>query len=411
LYNYTKNHLLTIAAVSALILLLSCAEPDGPVGSDVGGGISGEDTTAVIFADKDTCLATSPVSNGSSQQLYVGSAYGVDAVALVKFNQPVNPFEWSVDSSRIELVYQGGFGEGVNPDVTVEQIDMSWSEGELLDTDSIPAGTALPLYTSPNLTDTGFVHAFPDTGWIGEWLNWVDSSGIDDGWDDTTRADGCLSIMLKADNAVDRLVRFKSRSAIEDSATGNIKPRLYIFMTVRDSTEGELHPDTIEVFSSNDLYIVDYDTTVGFDDLFIGSGVSYRSFVHFGLGMIDTTAYRVVVNRSVLSLHRKQFENPWQTTRSIWPFKLVGDTVENFREVEWMNIVNSSTAIDTSEDEVDVLVTVAAADWLSTSGSNTWLALRSGAEGSDIDRIAFYPAAADSAHRPKLTIHYTRFPR
>ena len=398
-------------AASALILLLSCAEPDGPVGSGVGGGVSGEDTTAVIYADMDTSLAFPPVSNGSSQQLYVGSAYGVDAVALVKFDQPDTPFEWSVDSSRIELVYQGGIGEGVNPDVTVEQIDMSWSEWDLLDADSIPAGTALPLYMNPDLTDTGFVHAFPDTGWIADWLNWVDSSGIDTNWVDTTRIDGSLSIMLRADDAVDRLMRFKSRSAIEDSATGNRKPRLFIFMTVRDSAEGELHPDTIEVFSSNDLYIVDYDTTVGFDDLFIGSGVSYRSFIHFNLGTIDTTTYRVVVNRSVLSLYLKRFDSPWQTSRSIWPFKLAGDTVENFREVEWLNIVNSSTAIDISKDSLEVLVTPAVAGWLSSSETNTWLALRSGAEGSDIDRIAFHPVAADSAHRPKLTIHYTRFPR
>ncbi len=364
-----------------------------------------------VRADGDTSLVVPPVSNGSSRQLYVGSAYGVDAVALVKFNQPVTPYEWRVDSSRIDLVYQGGIGEGANPEVMVEQINMSWSESDMFDADSIPPGTALPLFREPGRSDTGYVQAFPDTGWIADWLSWVDSSGIDTGWVDTTRADGSLSILLKAPDAADRLLRFRSRSTIEDSATGHLKPRLFIFMTARDSAAGELHPDTIEVISSNDLYIPDYDTTRGFDDLFVGSGVSYRSFIHFDLGLIDTTGYRVVVNRAVLSLHVKPIDSPWSKTQSVWPFKLSGDTIEEFRATEWLNIVNSPTAIDTSAEAVDIIVTAAVANWLSSSGGNTWLALRSGAEGSDIDRIAFHPASADSAHRPKLTVHYTRFRR
>ena len=416
-------HYHSLKTISVLIIvmvglnLLSCADPDGPVGSKVGSDIGGEPVTSVSYADMDSSLVLPPAQTGDSQHLYVGSAYGVKASTLIKFYRPERPFEWTVDTAYIELVRQGGIGEG-DMVIGVRQLDFIWTESDTIDADSIPFGMAFSFIGQGDEGQVWRVPGVPTVRWITEWLNWVDSSGIDPNWIDTTRADSGLTIFLvpfrffgdDLEDDVDRLDRFHSRSAIEDTMTGNLKPRLFIAITARDSADGELYHDTLEVIASDDMFLLEYDTEVGVDDLTIGSGAVYRSFIHFDLSAFDTVNYDMVVNRAVLVLHRKPLAEPWSETPALWPFRLAGDVVTDLRNAEARNLlyVQQGTLIEESDN---IQVTDAVSKWVTGIHPNYWLGLRSLDEGGDIDRAEFYSSSAVDSLRPKLTVYYTRFPK
>ncbi|MDP8239202.1 MAG: hypothetical protein P9X24_08935 [Candidatus Hatepunaea meridiana] len=408
MYKQTVNIFLSTFLISVLFFFLGCAEPDGPVGSQVGQNRDGEVMTVEIYADEDTSLAFPPPNTSRSIHLYVGSIDGVTSRALVKFKCPALPFEWSVDSSYVELAYLGGIGETINPTVGVTQLSHIWMELDTIDIDALPDGEELSVFANPSREDSGKVRIYPS---VVDWMRMIDSLRSDTTLSDTAIIDSGLTIFLEPGPSNECLVDFCSRSAYDDTTTGGSKPRLFVYITARDSANGELHPDTLEVVASDDLFLLEYDTTAVNDNLTIGSGVSYRTFVRFDCDTIDTTNYHIVVNQATMTIHRKRTVEPWYITRSLIPFTFTGDTVIDFRDTELMKRFNVITAVDTSLNDIGIIVSNVAADWLQGKDANGWLGMLSGTEDINIDRISFHSTSGPVELCPKLTVHYTRFPR
>ncbi len=406
--NHRVRSALKVFLATVILSFIGCDEPDGQIGSQVGILPGGEAVTEVFYADMDTSFAFPPAPTGGSQYLYVGSAYGITSNALIKFNCPLLPYEWNVDSSYVEFVYQGGIGSVGNPEVSAMRLSYIWMERDTIDLESLPDGVRLWVFTDLSQGDSGWVRTGPD---VEDWMRIVDSLRDDTTLPDTAIIDSGLTILLSPGGSIG-LTRFRSRSAFEDTLSGNVKPRLFIYITARDSADGELHPDTLEVFASDDLFLLEYDTTVCSTDLLIGSGAAYRSFIHFNLDMIDTVNYFVVVNRAVLTLHRKLIDELLPVTLSIFPWALVGDSldIDSLRASELKSFI-SSVPVDTVSGEFEAVITSVVANWLLGRDPNYWLLLRSWDEGSGIDRVAFHSAAGDTALDPKLTVYYTRFER
>ncbi|MCF7809643.1 hypothetical protein K9N50_01505 [bacterium] len=403
---------------AAVMLLSGCADPEGPVGANVGdNGIGGEAKTVEITADKDTCLAFPPAQTGSSPYLYVGSAYGIEASTLIKFHRPVSPFEWTVDTAYIELTVQGGFGAGeIFPrNIAIRQLDMVWTERDTIDKDTIPPGWVFTRIGLDDIDSVWRIPNIPTVDWVTDWLSWIDSSQIDENWTDTTRADSGLTIYLKPQWAsgsdLDRLLSFNSRTATEDTTTGRLKPTLYIVITARDSTDGELYTDTLESIASDDMFLLDYDEAVVSDTLQIGSGAVYRSFVHFDLSNIDSVNYYNVINKAVLKLTRFPVVTDLPLTLALKPYNVLDSLSADYRAAEIRNITNASTAIETAVDTLEMTVTNGVSYWMKGSDAAGWLMLMSVAEEINIDRTYLYGSDADSARIPKLTIEYTRYER
>ena len=399
---------LMVFLAAVIVFLIGCDEPEGQIGSQVGILPGGEAVTEVFYADMDTSFAVPPAQTGKSQHLYVGLAYGITSRALIKFNCPLLPYEWNVDSSYVEFVYQGGIGSEGNPEVCASRLSYIWTERDTIDLESLPDGVRLWVFTDLSQGDSGWVRTCPD---VEGWMRTVDSMRIDTTLSDTAIVDSGLTILLSGGIG---LTRFRSRSASEDTLSGNVKPRLFIYITARDSAEGELYPDTLEIIASDDMFLLEYDTAAVVNDLLIGSGAAYRSFIHypFNLDQIDTTNYYVVVNRAVLTLHRKQIVELLPVTEAILSYTLHGDSldIDSLRASELKSFIRSTPVVALSAEH-EMVITSVVADWLLGKDTNYWLALLSGNEGYNIDRIAFHSAAGDTALDPRLTVYYTRFER
>ncbi|NQU06908.1 MAG: hypothetical protein HQ568_12500 [Calditrichaeota bacterium] len=411
------NTIVCVLCVAAM-LLSGCADPEGPVGANVGdNGIRGEAVSKVIAVDSDTSHIFPPAQTGASPYLYVGSAYGIEALTLIKFHRPVTPFEWTVDTAYIELTVQGGIGDGeLDPsNISVGQPDFVWTERDIIEKDSIPGEWMFRRLQRDDIDSLWRIPDIPSVNWVSEWLSWIDSSQIDENWIDTTRVDSGLTILLKpqwtSGNDPERLISFNSRSVLEDTTTGRLRPTLYIVITARDSADGEQYSDTLESIASDDIFLLEYDETVIADDITIGSGVVYKSFLHFDPSTIDTANYHNVVNRAILTLHPKQIIESLPLTKAIRPYELAGDTLIDFREAELKSFTNALTGVDTTNEGLEIDITDAVSNWIMGRDVIGWLTIVSAAEGMNIDRVVFHSMEADSIKRPSITVDYTRYER
>ena len=411
-----------LVGFTVAVFLTACTQPDGPVGSSVGYDPGGRTAVASFNVDFDTSFAGSRVSTGASQYLYVGSAYGITTEALMLFSKPSLPYEWSVNSGWIELVYEENIGRGWFPALKGYLIFFNWSESN--PPDKIPV---LPFQTTrPQMTeipgDSGAI-VFPVTQHvITDWFTDADSIEIDttgSGTSDQGNAKlnkkydfGNLTLKVSSQREAGRLVRFWSRNTTVDT----LKPRLFVSITARDSADGELYPDTLTIYPTADAFIIRNQSTDIGDDLVIGSGVVFETDVRFDLNDMWTLTELsdIVVNRAVLTLYRKcETFSYLPPTPSILPFKLTDDMwLTDPTAAGEAGFTNVSTPIDSEVGEIEVVVTSPATEWITGVENNHGVALHSGGVGLDIDRMAFYSSKdTDSTKHPKLTIYYTEFPK
>ncbi len=397
------------------LLMTGCAEPDGAVGSSVGVDLGGRFAWDSFHADADTSYAAPQSGTGGSPHLYVGRAFGITAEPLLRFNKPPEPWpiDWWVDSARIDVHYQGGISDDDFPPLEGFVIDLAWREAEPPEWGSLPGGAPVEVRIDYAQPDSGSAAFILPPEMVANWLSWVDSSLIDTSWHDTTRADSGLTLCIYPTpvGCPTRLARLRSRSALEDS----LRPRLSVFITARDSAGGELHPDTLQATPSDDLFLIQNDETDTGDRLVIGSGAVFRSLLRFDVSRMWTLtdSLHIVVNRAIMTLHRDRSPYPWASvTRSVFPFKLTDDRwLTEPDSAQIAGFVITPTVVDTSADSLQIVVTGPVAGWIADPECNHGLALYSGSEGLDIDRIAFYSMRAPEPLRPRLTIYWTEFPK
>ena len=306
--------------------------------------------------------------------------------------------------------------------MTAELLRFAWSEAHPpRKIDVLPEAVLQPRLTEPP-ADSGVV-VFPvPKGSIDAWLAPPDTSaedttdGVSSGACDAKArwltAEPHLSFKVRASGRGDRLVRFWSRNAAGDT----IKPRLMVFITARDSASGEMLPDTLDLTPNGDLFLVVNDSTDTGGWLVVGSGAGFETDIRFDLTPLWQSAgwSHIVVNRAVVTLHKAPAG--WSTlpeTPSIWPARLTDD--------RWLTEADASgeaafvtlpVAVDPDAETFEIAITGLTAEWVLSPQDNFGLALHSGGEGLNLDRIAFHSVRdPDSTKHPTLTVYYTEFPR
>jgi len=420
LKTHTSVKLTKYLLIAPLLLAAGCSDPDSPVGSGIGSGLEGTVEVRSFAADTAVSYAATPVRTGGSANIYVGVAYGVTSYGLVRFHRPVMPDNYSLDTTRdasVHLAYEGVIGKSWPYTLVLERLDFAWTEADSLTRTMLPQGVSMDWNGEETSQDTGSVSVTVPAGWVKDWLVWVDSSGIDTSWHDPSRADSGLTVLMDIVTGVPTqsdggsLLRFRSRSAVEDTIRSNLKPRLYIPVIITD-TLGNQTSDSLAVIAAGDMFILEYDATVTRDSLIVGSGVPWRALLRFDLTQLWALADSadIVVNRATLTLWRQPLADEWPVTRSIWPFTITDDLwlADPFKLAQTMFTV-IPTAVDTARDTLQILVTKPATQWAKGTAENHGLALNSGGVGLDLDRIAFHPPDdPDSTLRPRLNIYFTR---
>jgi len=421
LKTHTGVKLAKYLLIALLLLAAGCSDPDSPVGSGIGSGLEGTVEVRSFAADTAVSYAATPVRTGGSANIYVGVAYGVTSYGLVRFHRPVMPDNYSLDTTRdasVHLAYEGVIGESWLCSVALERLDFAWTEADSLTRTMLPQGVFMDWNSEETSQDTGAVRAMIPSSWVKDWLGWVDSSALDTSWHDPNRADSGLTVFMDIARAVPTaqsdggsLLRFRSRSAVEDTIRSNLKPRLYIPVVITD-TLGNQTSDSLAVMAAGDMFILEYDATVARSSLIVGSGVPWRALLRFDLTPLWALADSadIVVNRASLTLWRQPLPETWPLTKSIWPFTITDDLwlADPFKLAQTMFTV-IPTAVDTARDSVQILVTKPATQWAKGTAENHGLALNSGGVGLDLDRIAFHPPDdPDPSVRPRLNIYFTR---
>ncbi|MFH0766225.1 MAG: DNRLRE domain-containing protein [Calditrichota bacterium] len=399
--------------LSAVILLSACAQPEGPVGSEVGDDLGGVARVDSFQVDASACFIAPHLGTGGSSHLYVGSGYGLNVQSLIRFSPPRIPAGWTLDSTRqqrLRLTAQGGIGEGSFPVIEARRMHRFWSEANPPHWGDVSEGENLRLEVAVNDTGKGYISLFLEAEWFKQWMTRVDSIRADATASDSLEIDTSLTIWLFSDEAQDRLARILSRNSIADS----LRPRLTIYAFHSD-TVGMPTLDSLSSTAAADAFLVHNDSTDTEGRLVVGSGAVYQFNLRFDLSRLQRRRedYHIVVNRALLILQKIPEAYPqFPQTLSLWPFKLTDD--------RWLTDPDSSseagfTVITTSvnQDSMNAKITLTnlAAEWIADSTKNHGLAVHSGGEGLDLNRIAFYGASSSPQQRPRLRIYWTEIPR
>lgn len=382
--------------------------------------MEGSTKKSVFPVENEVSFSREQTGTGGSDYLYTGEFSGIYTFSILKFYRPTKPTVWNVDSVQFSLSYRGGFGE-TPLEINGKLFDIAWSESDPPEWDMFFSPDTLEVFEGYSVSpaDSGeyYINATPYADIITGWLNWEYSGSSDSVWTDPVRNDSALTLRLIdgiwAEFGDDpSMIRFLSCSADKDS----LRPKLNIFITARDSLGGEAYQDTLIVTSAADLFLLKNDSTDVGDNLMLGSGAIFQTNLQFNLDSLwlTTEGYITVINRAVITLFKiPDPDHVLPFTKSVFPFKLSDDLgfSDPLSAIE-SGFTSTSTAIDTALDSLEIVVTRPGAEWSKGIDFNRGIALHSGGEGLDIDRLRFYSSKTDSiAKKPKLTIFYTLLPK
>ncbi len=388
-------------------MAIGCAQPEGTIGSGVGGGPEGLPKQIECQAQTDTSFKVFDIGTGGSAYTYIGASNGVTSEGLLRFNRPLAPAGMRVDSARIEVAYQGGIGSGAIPTVEASLVYFPWIETHPPARSDVVGGRQLVASESSN-ADTGRYHFVVDTAEVNAWFKVVDSTRADTGWADPARPDTALTIVLRSLNAVDKLLRFRSRGANADS----LRPYLMIFATFSDS----IGSDTIRIGAHSDLFLAEDSNPLPANRLSVGGGAVLRSALNFKLDSLWSlrASNYIVVNRAVLTLTKDRSLYTWApVNKSVWPYQMTSKRwMTEPDSAEYSGFVLTPTAVDSTLDTLQILISGPTVHWARGDSTNFGLLIESAGEGLDIERIGFYDSSdPDPAKRPRLTVYYTELQR
>lgn len=407
---------LLILVISAV--MISCEQPEGPVGSGIGSGSAGQTCVDTFQVEQDTSLALPAVNTGGSQYVYIGSAFNIESHGLIRFNRPLMPAEWTLNSAWIELSYEAGIGSDERIWIGTKLIDFEWSEADPPEWGTVLSGSSGDEWNTStflNRNDEFYKFQLPNV-WVQKWLEWNYSSEIDTVWTDTTRNDSALTLYMTGPeniNLTNLMLKFRARISTEDS----LRPKLFLDITGKVAPDSAEYQDTLSVTPAGDLFLVKNHAPETGQNLFIGSGASYKTHVKFNLNQlfdkVNSGSHHIIVNRSVVMLYKNlPISSDLPRTESIWPFKLSDEAgFSNIGSDSEVGISIVTTAIDSASETVEIVVTRPVADWMDDSSKNFGLSFHSATEGYRIDRLGFYSSEAAESLRPKLIVYYTEIAR
>ncbi len=406
----------------AVWLMTGCEQPDGSVGSLVSNSENTFAKVVDLLVLVDTSYVMPSAATGGSAYLYVGSANGVSADALIRYAIPTLPYDLRVDSAKIELSYQGGIGNKAFPNIKGELLRFRWSESSACeDIPVLPFGKVEPRFEDlPG--DTGEI-VFPiPSRVIEDWFSLVDDLEADTTEYDSTGSgdtkfgnavsESALTLKISHTGDANRLVQFQSRNVTVDS----LKPHLYVFIEALDSAGGNWYADTLDILPSADLFRVKSEPVEIGQKLMVGSGAVIETALKFDMSplLAAMDSSYIVINRAVLNLFIDTTSNQvFSKTPSLWPFMFDDDRwLTRPAASDETGFVITTTAIDPDENKVQVVLTYPAGVWIETPEDNHGMVLHSGGEGLNIDRITFVSSEnPDVSRHPYLTVYYTEYPR
>lgn len=334
------------------------------------------------------------VPTGASSYLYVGENEGFRSIMVLRFgftgmSRP--------DSSVIESVKLILFPGGVIGDSTSQLTLRTHRIGDLnpeWDELLIKPGLFANDYRAEELSEPAVVIGTQTDSVVFE-LRVAQFTNAN-GFLDSSFVKNGLCVIPESNVQANLIRQFYS----DDFGTSALEPRLEIVSTF----EGET--DTTEDYYATDAFLATPKelNSNAFNNLFIGSGVSYRSLLNFNVSDIPDNA---TINRARLILCvNNEYSIPGVSDNPglyVYPATSWPDVTAD------VEIDSSSGSYPSTVDEDTVTVELGLLYQKITNNQYEYpgLFMRSQIEASDIRRYSIYGREADSLRMPRLILEYT----
>ena len=321
----------------------------------------------------------------TSTTLLLGTYHPFEARTLLEFDgipadQPLATIDSAVLTLHIDYHFRdsaGAFG------FTIHRLLQSWNSTSLTWINLVPDS----LYN--RTADTTFLA----TVQAGDTILTVHIDSVVRSWFHAQNSApfGIILIPSPVENLVLGLGNYVSNA--------DYRPLLTIgYHTASDST-------LLPLNASQLLSLVNSDRPAPTDTVYIQAGIAYRGHVKFDLGSLPK-------NVSITSATMNLFLNSSSSLRNSYT---VNSIIANpaldsssLPGLSTLSTIGTPDANDSSMFDFDIKSFVQ--QWIATS-PNYGMMLRAYNEYISLDGFVFYGANANAAHRPRLTITYTRFPQ
>lgn len=327
---------------------------------------------------------------GTSATLLLGTFRPLEARTLLEFDGiPADKPMATIDSAILTLHIDYRFGDTTAGfGFTVHQLLLAWNSTTLLWSNLVPVLDSLynhtndtTFYSPVQAQDTILtVHIEPV---VRSWFQAENSAPY-----------GVILIPSPTENFVLGFANYIN-------TVGDFRPTLTI--GYHDSTAGDT--TTLTLLPSQVLFLANSVRPVPTDTVYVQSGIAYRGRVKFDLGSLPK-------NVSITSATMNLFLNSSSSLRNVYTLNsIIANPALDSSSLPGLSSLSAAGTpdlLDSSMFNFDIKSFVQ--QWIATS-PNYGMMLRAYDEYTSLDGFVFYGAKADAAHRPRLTITYTKFPQ
>lgn len=381
----SKKLLPLVFLAGIIICFAACDERKA---SPVGGTVidredPGQFNEVPAKAVRDSVYGTD-VSLLASPYLLVGDWNGYETKSLLYFKNL--PDSVRITSSELRLVTSDVIDTGaVSEHLSIVISALDWT-GESVSFDDIPEGIRIGTVVVDRTDGDTVRFNFPvDT--VQAWVDRTDS----------------IALLLGYETEAGFIKRFYSNNA-EAAA-----PQLRLTWSVVDTNDTTDTDSTVAITPYADIYAVRRTTNWPFDDkpdqLMVGSGIAYRSLLHFDIG--NTIPPEATVIRAPLTLYIDDdyiFFDGMSIAVHVLTDRSWADPQFSGTQINWTNVA-------ADDDFVVLEIRTAVQSWVNGTAVNHGLLIRSLYEHYGITSFVFHSLDSDNpALRPKLEVWYATPP-
>ncbi len=430
------RRLLGCLAAAALVVPAACEDGVNDVGiegfdREGASGTFVRDTLYVSALLNDTSFVDS-ITTSSARRLYLGSVDQYDFRIVMKFTMSSVVESVQVQQARIEMVPSASYGEGTTLTARIRTLRKNWTESDVLWTRFDPDGDG-----GPDVWDVPVARS--DSGgtlWV-----WTVPRDTVQQWvyarKDTNRKN--FGMIIDFQSGANFVQQFYSASVVNSSNVPDPDkaPRLVFSYTKLDGdvvTEDsiKIYPAITRTSTGSQVYdggrsgyLYRDRAAQPADELWVGGGVVYHSFLYFNAETVPVTStvtsaqlvmpldpagrYRYLPSDSVHLQAARLTSGPstWQagsvTIRSDDAFYLLNNATKRARLTGLI-----------ANDTLRVTITEQMQEWVSSPSSNYGLRLFGADELSGdfnrLYRVRFKRSNTDSLGSPQVILQYTRPP-